>query len=272
MMKFTALLSCVTFVSLGLAFPGDLNEGMGYWNGNEKGDFYSQQYRNNYPYNEYFNGCGRRESEFGRDIWHFLHTLAANFPDNPSPQQQANMMDMMRIFAEFYPHPNYYYRRSMMDNQADTTNRESFSHWMCMIHNNVNQQMGKPEFDCSTVLDVWTNECYQNSGEGCDPARSDFGRATWNYMHTYAFTYPDSPSPRQQEDMKRLMYYMAEFYPSPNYYFIASVFNDEPDTTNRESFMNWMCRTHNYVNAWRGKPEFDCNEVWDQWRYNGCED
>jgi FAD-linked sulfhydryl oxidase len=60
---------------------------------------------------EYFNGCGRRESDFGRDTWYFLHTMAANYPENPGPDQQENMMDMMRIFAQFYPRPNNYFRR-----------------------------------------------------------------------------------------------------------------------------------------------------------------
>ncbi|XP_045187669.2 uncharacterized protein LOC123545408 [Mercenaria mercenaria] len=270
MMNAVILLLCVTVVSTGFAFPGNFDERMRYRNGNNIGRFYSQQYRNKFPDNEYFNGCGRRESEFGNDAWYFLHTLAANYPENPSSEQQANMMDMMRIFAEFYPHPNSYFRRSGYA-QSDTSNRENFSQWMCMLHNNVNQQMGKPEFDCSTVLDVWTNECYQNSGESCDPGRSEFGRATWNLMHTYAFTYPENPSPMQQEDMRRFMYQIAEFYPSTNFYYITSLFNDEPDTTDRESFMNWMCRAHNYVNARRGKPEFDCNEVWDHWQYRGCE-
>lgn len=53
---------------------------------------------------------------------------------------------------------------------------------------------------------------------------------------------------------------------------IFSLYNVEPDTRDRESFMNWMCRVHNYVNARKGKPVFDCSEAWEQWQYRGCQE
>ncbi|XP_060582336.1 uncharacterized protein LOC132738760 [Ruditapes philippinarum] len=270
MNAFITVIVFAAILSVGHAFPSEWDNEMGNWNGNNYGRNYgNRNWGNNFQNNEYFNGCGRRESDFGRDTWYFLHTMAANYPENPSPDQQENMMDMMRIFAQFYPRPNNYFRRSMMQYPPDTSNRESFSQWMCMLHNNVNQQTGNEEFDCNQVNDMWTYECY--SGEDCDPSRRNFNEATWNFMHTYAYTYPENPSPMQQEDMRQFMYQIAEFNPSNYYYYMSSLFYNKPDTSNRESFMNWMCMTHNYVNARMGKPEFNCEEVWDEWSYNGCD-
>lgn len=261
-MQRVIILVVLTLVSIVAAMPWEFDNQMGEWNGN-----YDQSV---FSYSEYSSGCGGREAGFGRDTWNFLHTLAANYPEDPSPEQQEKMMDMMRIFVYFYPRPNYYFRRSAMQEEPDTANRESFSQWMCRLHNRVNIQKGKPMFDCASVNEYWMNDCFQSLGEGCDPDRSETGRATWNFMHTFAYTYPENPTPEEQEDMRRLMYYIAEFYPSPNYYYITSMFYDEPDTMSRESFMDWMCRTHNYVNARKGRPEFDCSQTWQQWQYSGC--
>ena len=87
-----------------------------------------------------------------------------------------------------------------------------------MLHNNVNKLKDNEQFDCDAVNENWTYDC--SMGENCDPGRRNFNRAEWNFMHTYAVTYPENPSPRQQEDMRRLMYLIAEFNPSMSYYYI----------------------------------------------------
>ncbi len=34
-------------------------------------------------------------------------------------------------------------------------NRDCFAHWMCEMHNEVNERLGKPQFDCSKVHERW---------------------------------------------------------------------------------------------------------------------
>lgn len=36
-----------------------------------------------------------------------------------------------------------------------TENRLQFSRWMCGLHNEVNERLGKPVFDCSKVDERW---------------------------------------------------------------------------------------------------------------------
>ena len=37
----------------------------------------------------------------------------------------------------------------------DTATRLRFSYWMCELHNDVNEKLGKKKFDCSLVDERW---------------------------------------------------------------------------------------------------------------------
>ncbi len=41
--------------------------------------------------------------ELGRAGWALLHTLAAYYPENPTPEEQRDMEKFMRAFIELYP-------------------------------------------------------------------------------------------------------------------------------------------------------------------------
>lgn len=41
--------------------------------------------------------------ELGRATWTFLHTLAAQFPDNPTRQQKKDVKELMAILSRMYP-------------------------------------------------------------------------------------------------------------------------------------------------------------------------
>lgn len=42
-------------------------------------------------------------NEYGRAAWSYLHTMAAYYPSKPSDEQQTNMSEFIRTFAEFFP-------------------------------------------------------------------------------------------------------------------------------------------------------------------------
>lgn len=44
---------------------------------------------------------------------------------------------------------------SIKKDAPDTKSQESFSQWLCRIHNKVNVKLGKPKFDCSRVNERW---------------------------------------------------------------------------------------------------------------------
>ena len=43
----------------------------------------------------------------------------------------------------------------MKTHPPSTQDRHVFSHWMCDMHNEVNERLGKPIFDCSKVDERW---------------------------------------------------------------------------------------------------------------------
>ncbi|KAL6209936.1 hypothetical protein ACLB2K_020875 [Fragaria x ananassa] len=77
----------------------------------------------------------------GRATWTFLHTLAAQYPDNPTRQQKKDVKELAGSHAEF-------------------------SQWLCHVHNTVNRSLNKVIFPCERVDARWGKlECEQRA---CD--------------------------------------------------------------------------------------------------------
>lgn len=102
-------------------------------------------------------GCPANRKEVGRATWAFLHTMAAYYPENPTDAQQKEMHDFMLALGRVYPCGYCADRTSeeMVVNPPRTQNQTVFAQWMCEIHNEVNERLGKPVFDCSKVGERW---------------------------------------------------------------------------------------------------------------------
>ena len=88
----------------------------------------------------------------GRATWTFLHTMAANYPENPSTQQQREVSSFIGTLGRFYPcwHCADDFRSWMAKgNEPRVQSRRDFEKWMCNAHNEVNKKLGKEVFDCN---------------------------------------------------------------------------------------------------------------------------
>ncbi|XP_024226325.1 FAD-linked sulfhydryl oxidase ALR [Bombus impatiens] len=101
--------------------------------------------------------CPLDKDELGSRTWSFLHTMAAYYPDNPTDEQKLDMSKFFHTFSKFYP--CYVCAEDLQEQLKKTppqTNSQSqLSQWLCMIHNEVNKKLGKPEFDCKLVDQRW---------------------------------------------------------------------------------------------------------------------
>lgn len=94
--------------------------------------------------------CPLLKDELGRNTWSLLHTMAANFPNNPSNDDQSKATSFINSMARFYPckHCAADFQEDIVKNPPKVKSRIDFSIWMCEAHNRVNTKLGKTTFNC----------------------------------------------------------------------------------------------------------------------------
>uniref|UniRef100_A0A8D8WIX2 Sulfhydryl oxidase n=1 Tax=Cacopsylla melanoneura TaxID=428564 RepID=A0A8D8WIX2_9HEMI len=99
------------------------------------------------------NNCPLDKDQLGQHTWGFLHTMAAYYPDKPSPELQKDMGTFFDILSKFYPCEMCAtdMAEQLKLRPPATSSQSSLSQWLCWLHNGVNQKLGKPQFDCGSV-------------------------------------------------------------------------------------------------------------------------
>eukprot|EP00948_MAST-09A_sp_MAST-9A-sp1_P001915 g1915.t1 len=98
-------------------------------------------------------GGGWREL-LGRHTWFFLHSIAAKYPDNPTDYDKQTIRWFIAALGQHYPCKlcRGHLQQQLRDpdlGPVQVDNRKALSVWMCNLHNMVNRDIGKPEFDCN---------------------------------------------------------------------------------------------------------------------------
>jgi FAD-linked sulfhydryl oxidase len=99
-------------------------------------------------------------AELGRGTWTLLHTMAAYYPDAPSAAQQRDTRDFLASLGKVFPCRWCAddFVDSMRQRPPQLDSRSAFARWLCDAHNDVNQKLGKPAFDCALVDRRWRRE------------------------------------------------------------------------------------------------------------------
>ena len=79
------------------------------------------------------------KQELGQSSWTLLHTMAANFPDEPTARQRARVDNFLRGLGELYPCAvcAAHFRGYLAEHPATTGSRQELSLWLCAAHNEV---------------------------------------------------------------------------------------------------------------------------------------
>ncbi|EDO06705.1 Erv1 / Alr family protein [Babesia bovis T2Bo] len=90
-------------------------------------------------------------SELGRAGWLYLHSLAANFPDNPTELDSLRVKAWCYSFAELYP--CHICKDGLVEIYKRippvTDNRRQFLLWTHDLHNAVNRDLSYPVFNAT---------------------------------------------------------------------------------------------------------------------------
>merc|ERR1711893_412994 len=98
--------------------------------------------------------CPLNKEQLGNKTWSFLHTMAAYYPDKPTPEQQVSMNQFITSFSQFYPckpcAKDFREDLGYFPVEENTGSRVDLSKYFCMLHNRVSSKLGREtEFDCS---------------------------------------------------------------------------------------------------------------------------
>ncbi|KAK3841244.1 MAG: ERV/ALR sulfhydryl oxidase domain-containing protein [Linnemannia gamsii] len=106
-------------------------------------------------------GNATAKAELGRATWKLLHTMAARYPLQPKPDERAAIKQWIYLLSRLYPCGECatHFQAMLKQHPPQTSSRASLSNWACSVHNIVNVRLGKPEFDCSTLSDVYKCGC-----------------------------------------------------------------------------------------------------------------
>ncbi|GAA5849035.1 hypothetical protein JCM8547_006418 [Rhodosporidiobolus lusitaniae] len=115
--------------------------------------------------------CPPDVERLGRHTWTFLHTTASYFPPSPSSHQKSSMLGLLRALPTLYPcgtcagHLGTY-MESNPPEKAVEKGRDALEKWLCDVHNEVNERLGKERFVCDDVPQRWRDGWKDGR---CDP-------------------------------------------------------------------------------------------------------
>ncbi|GAA6036800.1 hypothetical protein JCM8097_003485 [Rhodosporidiobolus ruineniae] len=104
--------------------------------------------------------CPPDVERLGNHTWTFLHSTVSYFSPTPSAHQKSSMLSLLRALPTLYPcgdcagHLGAYMKVNPPE-AAVEKGRDSLEKWLCDVHNEVNERLGKEKFVCDNVAQRW---------------------------------------------------------------------------------------------------------------------
>ncbi|KAF8910833.1 ERV/ALR sulfhydryl oxidase domain-containing protein [Mucidula mucida] len=96
-------------------------------------------------------GNATAKAALGRATWKLLHTITLRFPEKPTQDEREALNSYFHLLSRLYPCGECAaeFQKLLKRLPPQTSSRRSAALWLCSLHNEVNQRLGKPHFDCA---------------------------------------------------------------------------------------------------------------------------
>jgi FAD-linked sulfhydryl oxidase len=86
----------------------------------------------------------------------------------PTADEREALRSYLYLFARLYPCGECaaHFQGLLAKYPPQTSSRDAASQWGCFLHNQVNERLGKAEFDCNSVGSVYKCGCADAEDEG----------------------------------------------------------------------------------------------------------
>ncbi|KAK7970111.1 FAD-linked sulfhydryl oxidase ERV2 [Apiospora sp. TS-2023a] len=101
------------------------------------------------------------KAELGRASWKLLHTMMARFPEKPTEDDSLALKTYMQLFSRLYPCGDCarHFQGLLKKYPPQVSSRNAAAGWACFMHNQVNERLHKPIFDCNNIGDFYDCGC-----------------------------------------------------------------------------------------------------------------
>ena len=101
------------------------------------------------------------KEELGRHSWALIHSIGASFPLEPNEKEREALKKFVESLSVIYPCKvcRDHFAKMLQNKIIPTKNRNTISKFFCNIHNEVNLRLGKENFDCNKMFDIWGGDC-----------------------------------------------------------------------------------------------------------------
>ncbi|KAI8627976.1 ERV/ALR sulfhydryl oxidase domain-containing protein [Xylariaceae sp. FL1651] len=101
------------------------------------------------------------KAELGRASWKLFHTMMARFPEKPTEDDSLALKTYIQLFARLYPCGDCasHFQKLIKKYPPQIGSRNAAAGWACHVHNQVNERLKKPIFDCNNIGDFYDCGC-----------------------------------------------------------------------------------------------------------------
>jgi hypothetical protein len=106
-------------------------------------------------------GNATAKAALGRATWKLLHTMTLRYPEHPTEDEREALKSYFYLTSRLYPCGECAteFQQLLEKFPPQTSSRLSASAWLCFVHNQVNERLKKPTFDCAHLDDEYDCGC-----------------------------------------------------------------------------------------------------------------